>query len=133
MQDMHEAIEKGKEMTKEKKRSRLGLWFASRGQMKEKIWLMEKLMAKQEKQLDIQIHEAVKKIEELDQHKLYVILDKYMTEQEHFFLKQMLAAVKRNLRWTIPNILLLNRPLRELSMKELKQLIKTKKMLEANK
>lgn len=83
-------------------------------------------------QVKIQIDNAVTMIEELDQSKLYYL---YVDTDETGIrqIKQQLNLVKKAMRWTPPNILITNKKLRELTRKELEQLIEVKSKLEVQK
>ena len=103
-------------------------------------WSESKKLRKQEKtelvamiedldqKLRIQLNKAVAGIEELAQEKLYFLYiegdDKELTH-----IKIQFAAIKKMMRWTAPNILILNRPLIELSEKKIKELEATRKKL----
>jgi len=113
-----------------KKEGKISVWLKIRSRQKEMIQIMKKIISDQEKLLKVQIDKAVLRIEELDQHKLYYIFLENATHEELRSTSQMLSAVKKNLRWTMPNITVINRPIKELSIEELEQLIKHQRLLE---
>ena len=82
-----------------------------------------------DQKLKIQIDKAVIKIEELSQEKLYFL---YVdtSHQELIQIKQNFNIIKKRMKWTAPNILILNKPLIELSKKQLKELEKVRQNLE---
>ena len=79
--------------------------------------------------LKVQIDKAVLTIEELDQEKLYFLFVDVDNEEEIDHIKQTLDVVKKHMKWTAPNILILNRPITELSEEKLKELEKVRKQL----
>lgn len=75
-----------------------------------------------------QIDKAVAQIKELDQEKIYYLCVE--TDEENLeLIKGQLKAVKSRLRWTSPNILITNIKLKELSVADLKELLKTAEKL----
>ncbi len=80
-------------------------------------------------QVKTQIDKAVLKIEELSQEKLYFLYADVDNEEELTMIKQQFSLIKRSMNWTVPNMLILNRPLIELSEKKLKELEETRKKL----
>lgn len=78
--------------------------------------------------LKVQIDKAVAMIEELSQEKLYFMYVE-CNDEVLAHIKQEFGLIKRKLRWSAPNILILNKPLIELSEAKLKELEKTSKKL----
>lgn len=81
-----------------------------------------------DQKLKLQINKAVTKIEELSQEKLYFMYVE-VNDKELAHLKQEFGLIKRMMKWSAPNILILNRPLIELSEDKLKELETTRKKL----
>ena len=81
-----------------------------------------------DQKLKIQLNKAVFGLEELAQEKLYFLYvegdDKQLAH-----MKIQFAAIKKMMRWTAPNILILNNPLIELSEKKLKELEAARKKI----
>lgn len=81
-----------------------------------------------DQKLKIQIHKVVSKIEELSQEKLYFLyVDMNVNDLKHF--KQQFQLIKKMMKWSAPNILIVNMPITELSEKKLKELEKARKKL----
>ncbi len=81
-----------------------------------------------DEKLKIQINKAVAKIEELSQEKLYFLY----VEGDNQVLKNVkgqLVLIKKMMKWSAPNILILNKPLIELSEDKLKEFEATRKKL----
>ena len=78
--------------------------------------------------LDKKLDEAVMKIKELDQNKIYVIevIDSSQTDLELF--QTYLDKIKSKIKWTMPQIITINQELKEYTREELEELIKTKKV-----
>lgn len=79
-----------------------------------------------------QIDKAAAQLEELKQDKIYYL---YVNadDRELRYIKGQLQAVKASMRWTPPNIFITNRELKELSVDELKELLKiAEKLKEGN-
>ena len=80
-----------------------------------------------EQKLKMQLNKVGAGIEELSQEKLYFLYVE--TEKELIHIKIQFAAIKKMMKWTAPNILILNRPLIELSGKKLKEIEAARKKL----
>ena len=82
-----------------------------------------------DQKLKIQLNKAVAGIEELSQDKLYFLYVETDKEEDLVNIKMQFAMIKKMMRWSAPNILILNRPLIELSEKRLKELEDKRKKL----
>ena len=85
-----------------------------------------------DQKLKIQLNRAVAGIEELSPEKLYFL---YVEgdDKELAHIKIQFAAIKKMMKWSAPNILILNKPLIELSKEKLKELEAVRKKLKDGK
>ena len=82
----------------------------------------------------MQMDEAAKIIKELEQNKVYYLSAPGISGNELNKLVDALEQARSRIKWTVPNIIILNGELKELDEKELKKLLKElKKQKEANK
>lgn len=110
--------------------------------MKKINWLERRRLLKKEKKelidtikdlgskLSAEISQAVSKAEELEQHKLYYIVVEDTNEKELLEMKRVLGLVKKAMKWTMPNIIFINKPIKELSKETLTDLLDQQKKLE---
>ena len=82
-----------------------------------------------DQKLKIQISKAVAVIEELSQEKLYFMYVD-VGDKDLVHIKQEFILIKKRMMWSAPNILILNKPLIELSKAKLQELEKQRKKLE---
>ncbi len=99
-------------------------WKLRKQEKSELVAMIEDL----DQKLKIQLNKAVAGIEELSQEKLYFLYiegdDKELAQ-----IKQQFRMIKKMMRWSAPNILILNKPLIELSQEKLKELEVVRKKL----
>lgn len=94
----------------------LKIWFYSRKQIMDEVQSLTEM-------LDIQMSKYIDKIEALDQDKLYVLdVGKDVFQDEATILRRTLDEYKNRLKWTMPEILITNTPIREMTKQELKLL-----------
>jgi len=82
-----------------------------------------------EKVVKSKIDSALKSLRELEQNKLYYILLEDASDDDITSFKEVLNDIKRGLEWTAPNIVILNRPIKELTETELEELINIRRKL----
>ena len=68
--------------------------------------------------LNYKIEATVKKIEQLEQDKIYYIVEKSNPE----LFENYLRAFEKKIMWTMPNIIIINKEIKELDKSELKEL-----------
>ncbi len=76
-----------------------------------------------DQKLKIDLNKVVASIEELSQEKLYFLYVD-VDDKDLANIKQQFKMIKNMMRWSIPNILILNKPLVEISKERLKGLLK---------
>ena len=74
--------------------------------------------------LEAKVHEALNKIKELDQHKVYVIQFPGSSDSHIRLVRVELERVQQQMKWTMPKILMFNEELKEVGEKELKEALK---------
>lgn len=106
-----------------------------------RAWLNSNKLKKQEKtelvamiedlqnKLKVQIQKAAASLEELDQAKLYYLFADTTNQTELIRIRDLLRHARQFMRWTSPNILIINRPLIDLSETDLEQLMLRLKQL----
>jgi len=94
---------------------------------KEKEELIE-MIDNQQKIIDTNISILVNRIEELEQNKLYYIYSD--CKDENILLKNIFQIAKQNLKWTIPNIIIISKPIEQLTKQELELYLNNLKLLE---
>jgi predicted Holliday junction resolvase-like endonuclease len=75
------------------------------------------------KQLDtaLQSNNFISRIQELQQEKVYAVKIKDKKEAEQFI--QMIEHAKRNIPWTLPQFVLISKPIEELETEKLKKIL----------
>lgn len=92
---------------------RLKIWFYSRKQIMDEVQSLTEM-------LDIQMSKYLDKIEALDQNKIYVIYAKNATPKELKAFRCALREFDKRLKWTMPHIIIINNPIRQMTKEELK-------------
>lgn len=83
---------------------------------------LKELVRELKRVVELNMGEAVQKIEELEQDKLYyIIIDN--SEDADKFMKSM-SLIKTKLKWTVPNIIVLSKPLEQINIIKLKEIIR---------
>jgi len=87
----------------------LRLWYYSRKQIIDEVQSLTEM-------LDIQMSKYIDQIEALEQDKIYIVC---ADEDEYKPLQDILIRYGRKMNWTIPKIIIINRPLKALTKEEL--------------
>lgn len=98
-----------------------------------KINDLKKENSELKKLLKASVDRALVRLEELEQHKLYYMVFDDLSSRELEDFKIGFDVVKSNLRWSVPKIVILSKPLNELDLGELEDLVRLKKNSEVGK
>ena len=102
------------------KLKKIGMWFWTKNRIIQELEEINGI-------LDNKVFEVVQQIEELRQDKIYVITAPGYTKEGLNQLRSLLEKAKRNMKWTLPPVLIVNADMRELKQSEIDMIIKHNK------
>lgn len=92
---------------------KLRMWYYTRKQIIENMQMLEEM-------LEIQMPKYLKEIEVLDQDKKYVMYDDCLRASEIKTAQRVFLELQKKIAWTLPQIIITNKPIKQLTKQELK-------------
>lgn len=100
-------------MVRKKWLSNLKIWFKTQKEMINHLQELDKKIQDLHKHLDIKLQLIIPLIEELEPTKTYFLYIKNGSEDELQQIRTCLKLAQKQVKWTIPNILVSNIPIQE--------------------
>lgn len=101
---------------------RIGMWFWTKSKIIDQLIKINRMM-------DIQMMRWISQIEKLEQHKIYLLQMPEATQEELEYVRDNLREIMSRMRWTMPEIIVVNQKVESLDLENLQKLIDHAKKL----